>query len=143
MNDLDYLPQRKFMRTGEWVTLVGMALNVVSASMIWGKQPPKTIEAVAAVYSATISRDLNGFDYKIGVLSVGWIMVVMALVASSLLLWDAYSQHRKIMQRIHIGAGVITALVALIHFGPHPAIWIGIVGGCLITYGGYERYRLS
>lgn len=143
MNPQDYLPQRKFLRTGEWLTLLGMAINVASASSIWGKQPPKAIDAAAAVYAAKVSHNLTGFDFMVGKLSVGWILVVMALIAASLLLWDAYGEYRLLMQRIHIGAGVITILLALIHFGPHLGIWIGVLGGGLLVAGGLERYRLK
>ena len=140
---MDYLPSRKFMRLGDWLTLAGMGFNVASASSAWGSQHPKLIDAATAIYIKKIGRVHNGFDFTIGKFSVGWIIVFAALTAASLLLWDAYGEHRIWMQRIHAGTGILTLVLALLHIGPYLGVWLAIAGGGLLLYSGMERYRLK
>jgi len=135
--------KRKLFSAGEWAILVGMGLAVVSAALIWGTTSPEVVSpgAVAEVYRSRFTRTEAGFDIPLGILKVGWVVVICAVTSGGLLLFEPGSKEKRVFLIIQCCmAGIILGL-AVLHIGPYPGVILATVGGGLLLWGAMLRYR--
>lgn len=135
--------RRTFLTRGEWMTLFGMVLCVVSPALTWTYEPPKTVTAFAAVYVARYTRgrfDRPGFDVRMGPVSVGWVVVVCAVVCAALLLLNPGAKERRLYLALQVALGLLVLALAVAHLGAYGGIVLAILGGVLLIAGGVFRY---
>ena len=131
---------RKLFSLGEWLTLIGMVLVVISAALEWGHDPPKPMDTVGQVYVSRHHYERAGYDLSIGWLRVGWAVVICAVIAASLLLFDPAAREKTGFLIVSIAASAGILILAVLHLGPYPGVMVAIIGAGLILWGGFARY---
>ncbi len=140
---MNYLPKRKFMSNSEWSTLLGLGLTVLGCSLKWSTAPPDSLSSIGAYYLSKKDHTRNAFDLSVGRVSVGWLIVIAAIISAAMLMLDAYGPHRIAQRNAHITGGVVIVALSILYFALQFGVLFAILGGALIVYGGLDRYRLS
>ncbi len=136
-------PIRKLFSAGELLTLAGVVLVVMSAANTWANAPPKTGTMVAATYVATFQRDAyltSGYSLKLGGVSVGWIIILAALAAGSLLLVTPTAGQKRGFLIGQIAAGVLILILAVRYVGLYMGVLMALAGAGLLIAGAVLRY---
>src|SRR5579871_1889943 len=131
---------------GEWITLLGMVLAVMSAALTWSYDPPQTSSVVGAVYIAQHTGNAyyrTGYDLRIGGIRVGWAVVSSATVCGTLLLFHPYRRVRYLFLTLQVVLGLAVVALAILHRGPHMGILAATIGGMLLVLGGVLRYGMD
>jgi hypothetical protein len=130
---------RRFFQRGELLTLVGMAIVVLSASQNWRVETPAVNPALAALVVRKVAH--TAYEIPLGALKVGWLVVLCAVTAGSLTLWDVTPASKKVLLPVQCAAGISVAVIALLFAGPQPGIILALLGAAAILAGAIQRYR--
>jgi len=135
--------RRRLFSAGDWLTLVGMGVVVVSAALTWSVELPEVTEQseVAAIYVSRMKHEVAGFDVHLGRLRAGWVVVVCAVAAGALLLWEPSPREAGLIRAAHAGLAVAILAVAGLHAGPYPGVVLALLGGVLMLAGAFARSR--
>lgn len=136
-------PGRKLFTPGEIATLAGVVLAVMSAANTWANLPPKTTSMVAATYIATFQRNAyltSGYGLMLGPISVGWLVVLAALVAGALLLFHPTRQQRSRFFYGQIAAGLLILGLAIRYLSLYPGVLMALAGAVALLAGAILRY---
>jgi hypothetical protein len=133
--------QRKLFTRGEWLTLLGMAVVVISAALTWKQDMPPVLSVVGQVYTSRRNFERTGYELKLGTMKVGWLIVISAVVCASLLLFNPSAREKGLFLGLQVALGSAVVVLALLHAGPYPGAVLAIVGGLLLIWGGIARYR--
>src|SRR5579871_3912575 len=128
---------------GEWITLLGMVLAVMSAALTWSYDPPQTSSMVGAVYIAQHTGNAyyrTGYDLRMAGLRVGWVVVGCATAGGALLLLHPYRRVRPLFLTLQVALGLAVVAIAILHRGPHAGILAATIGGLLLVWGAVLRY---
>jgi hypothetical protein len=136
-------PSRKLVSPGEWLTLLGMVLCVVSPRLPWAISVPQAIvpSAFAAVYVRRLARPVTAFELDLGRLSVGWVVIIAAVTCACLLLWEPHHRQRPFFATIQIVLALTIASLAALHIGPFLGVFVAILGALLLLGGAVARYH--
>lgn len=135
---------RKLLSGGEWCTLLGMVLCVMGAALTWERSAPQTLGPVVgamAVYISRKSRDVPGYDIHLGWMSVGWVVVLCASAAASLLLFEPQRGRKSWYLGGQLAMAGIIGILALLYIGPYAGVIMALLGASLISIGAILRYR--
>ncbi len=135
--------KRKLFSAGEWLTLAGMGLSVLSAALIWGTASPEVLApgAVSAVYRSRFTRTEAGFDIQIGFMRVGWVVVICAVICGAMLLFDPGAREKKVFLVLQCCLAAAVLGLAALHAGLYPGVILAGAGGALLLWGAILRYR--
>jgi hypothetical protein len=136
-------PGRKLFTAGELLTLAGVVLAVMSAANTWANLPPKTTSMVAATYVATYQRNAyltNGYGLTLGPISVGWIVVLAALAAGSLLLFKPARDQRRRFFYLQLCAGLLILALAIRYLSLYPGVIMAAIGAAALLGGAVLQY---
>jgi hypothetical protein len=134
------IPQKRTVY-GLSLTLLGMALLVMSAACTWTNDPPAAVGSIPTLYVSKHNYARNGFELSLGRMSVGWVIVLAGLVCGSLLLAEPNASNRKLFLTLQSAMGITVLVLAVLHVGFHPGIILALLGGLLLLGGGLTRYR--
>ncbi len=123
--------------------MLGLALAVLGSSLKWSSAPPDAVSTIGAYYLSKKDHSRNAFDLYAGRFSVGWLIVVAAIIGAAMLLLDAYGPYRVAERNAHLISGVVIIVLALLYFAMQFGVVIALLGGGFMVYGGLDRYRLS
>lgn len=137
----DTTRSRKLFSLGEWFTLLGLCLVVMSAAMVWKEDAPEAINAVAAVYISQRNYTRTGFELPLGALRLGWVIVICAVVCGALLLFNPSARERRLFFVVQVALSGAILLLALLHIGPYAGVVLAFLGGLLLFWGAVARYR--
>ena len=134
------IPQKRTVY-GMSLTLVGMAILVMSAACTWTNELPKVIGSIPALFVAKHSYTRSGFELSLGRMSVGWVIVLAGMICGSLLLAEPNPSNKNFFLFLQSAMGLAVLGLALLHFGFYTGIILAFVGGLLLIGGGLTRYR--
>jgi len=134
-------PPRKLFSLGEWLTLLGMGLVVVSVALVWGEDAPEAINEVAAIYISARNYTRTGYELPLGALRVGWVVVICAVTCSALLLLEPARREKRLFLAIQTALAIAILILALLHIGPYAGVVLALLGGLLLLGGAVARYR--
>lgn len=134
------IQSRKLFSRGEWLTLIGMTLAVISAALVWGHDLPQPIE-VGAVVVTRHHYERAGYDLTIGWLKVGWAVVICSVITASLLLFEPAAREKPRFLAVAVAMPAAILILAFLHLGPNPGVMLAIVGALVMLWGGFVRYR--
>ncbi len=134
--------ERTLFTRGEWTTLIGMVITVISAALVWG--PSRTLDAGAAQVALLANikpRNVNAYDLAVGNIKVGWAVVLLAILCGGLLLVEPRERLKPFMFTLHLAGALGILALALSHIGLYPGIVLAILGSIVLVSGGLVRYR--
>src|SRR5438874_11796389 len=125
--------RRKLFSRGEWLTLLGMALAVMSSALVWGQDPPPVMDMVGKIFVSRHNYTRAGYDIKLGWLPVGWTVVICAVTSGCLLLYEPSGGERRLFFGVQLVLGLAILALALLHIGFYPGIILAILGGSALV----------
>lgn len=134
---------RKLFSRGEWLTLLGMALVVMSAALTWGRSAPNVLVggSLGVVYRDEFMRNHTAYEVDLGKLKLGWVLVVGAVTCASLLLLEPTGREKRLLMAVHSAVAIGIIALAGLHFGPFPGAILALIGGAILLVAAFQRYR--
>ncbi|HXG23039.1 MAG TPA: hypothetical protein VNJ09_00680 [Chthonomonadales bacterium] len=132
---------RKLFSRGEWLTLLGMGIVVVSAALTWVNETPKVNDPIGQYVVSLGSYARPGFDVRLGWLRVGWAVVFCGVLCGALLLFNPTAREKKVFLGVQVALSLVILALAVLHIGPHAGVILAIVGASLLLWGAFARYR--
>lgn len=124
------------------MTLAGMIVCVMSAALYWTRQAaPPSSSAIAAFYINQRAHAVNGYDLTMGPISVGWIVVLCAVLCGLLLLVQPADGKMMQFRSLQVGLSLVILSLAVLHMGLFAGVIAALAGGVLLLCGAILRYR--
>lgn len=132
----------KIISLGELLSLLGVICSVMSAAYPWAREAPVILPGVGAVYISDKAHLLTGYDLHLHIISVGWAVVICAVICGGFLLLNPSPKEKILI----FGAEVVLSLIILAlgayHIGPFTGAITAMVGaGLLITGAVLKRIQ--
>jgi len=93
------------------------------------------------VYVSPSATFRSGFGIRIGWLSVGWLLVTLAVISACMLLFNPSEKEKPVLFRIQTAVSISILVVAALHAGPYVGVVMAGLGACVLIAGAVLRYR--
>jgi hypothetical protein len=132
---------RKLFSAGEIVNLLGVVFLVMSAAYPWEKQKPLILPNGGALYVASHVRLLTGYDIALGPTSVGWVVVLCALICGALLLFTPSNKENVLFFVVQVAISLFGLCLVVLHFGVTAGALGALAGVIFLLSGAVLRYQ--
>jgi hypothetical protein len=99
---------------------------------------------MAASYLAAYQRSAyptSAYGLTLFGLNVGWLVVLAALSAGSLLLYEAVPGNRAGFYGVQLAAGLVIIALGFRFLGIYPGVIMALAGGAALVAGAVVRYK--
>jgi hypothetical protein len=127
---------------GLLITLAGLSIGIIGAALTWAVDRSGALPAFgSALYVSPNAGKLNGFQIKVGFLSMGWLLILVCGLCGLLLLANPTAEEKPPYLRLQATLGAFILFLGVLYIRPYLGPAMAAISGTLLVSGAFLRYR--